>query len=252
MSCRECSTQIADDAKFCHKCGAKVVRKVEPSVPVSASSSKTKDNVKYDIMLVEITTREDISEKAHMAVAYVLFEDEIKRVSGGSDPNPEVKRQVQDEAVRNAYSMAKTLPVALKRSVRKKEALFFKERLALYGVTVLIGFCPDCGGSLDNTSERCAVCGQTAIELNVDGSNVIEARTDEPMLGKESSFCPRCGTISQGEATFCRKCGYQSGNPPAFAPQAIAVSEQTTDVADVLDTIKTVVDIAGGIKNFFS
>ena len=95
------------------------------------------DNVKYDIVLVEMTDREDLSEKAHMAVAYVLFDEEIKRISGGLEPDANMKHLAQDEATRKAYEMSGNLPATLKRSVSLKEALFFKERLAGYGVTVV-------------------------------------------------------------------------------------------------------------------
>jgi ribosomal protein L40E len=184
------------------------------STPIPSASIE--DIASYDIVLTDITNKADLSEKAHMAVAYVLFEDEIKRVSGGLEPNPQMKRQVQDEATRKAYEMAGNLPTTLKRSVRKKEALFFKERLAGYGVTVLLGYCPNCGGALGNMSDRCSVCGQVAIELGGSVPNVSVEKAEKPMLGETSSFCRKCGTLSQGEAEFCRKCGNQTGNPPAF------------------------------------
>ena len=208
MFCCKCGSQIADDAKFCHNCGAAVVE--EPRN--SATAAKIEDNAKYDIVLIEVNTGEDVTENAHMAVAYVLFEDEIKKVSDGSSPDPEVKRQVQKEATRNAYEMAKNLPATIRRSVRQKEALFFKERLAMYGVTVLLGYCPDCGGSLSDMSDSCIICGQAAIELGDDyNSTSAGGRAVEQTLGETSVFCLRCGTLSQGDADFCRKCGSPTG-----------------------------------------
>jgi len=235
MFCRKCGSQLAEDAAFCHKCGTPPVKLEEKKItPEPAPIQNIEDIAKYDIVLVDITTREELSEKAHMAVAYVLFEDEIKRVSGGLEPDPNMKRQVQDEATRNAYNMAQSLPVTLKRSVSKKEALFFKERLARYGVTVLLGYCPNCGGSLSNLSDRCATCGQAAIELGDSVVNATAVKAEEPMLGQSSSFCRKCGTMSQGEAQFCRKCGSPTGDPPAFAtPKA-----QSTVVQNTLEKAK--------------
>ena len=154
MFCRKCGSKLADDAAFCHKCGTPIVILEEYSTPPEPTPVvNIEDIAKYDIVLVDINTSDELSEKAYMAVAYVLFEDEIKKVSEGSDLDPNLKRQVQDEATRNAYQMAGNLPAILKRSVRKKEALFFKERLARYGVTVLLGYCPDCGEPLTELSD---------------------------------------------------------------------------------------------------
>jgi len=227
MFCRKCGSQLADDAAFCHKCGIPIAILEEYSPPPEPEPvANIEDIAKYDIVLVDITATDDLSEKAHMAVAYVLFEDEIKRVSEGSDLDPNLKRQVQDEATRNAYQMAGNLPAILKRSVRKKEALFFKERLARYGVTVLLGYCPDCGEPLTELSDRCSICGQAAIELGDSAANAKAVRVNEPMLGNKSAFCEKCGTISQGEATYCRKCGGQTGDPPAFMAQAASIPAQ--------------------------
>jgi hypothetical protein len=217
-------------------------------------SARIEDTARYDIVLTDITNRADLSEKAHMAVAYVLFEDEIKRVSGGLEPNPQMKQQVQDEATRKAYEMARNLPATLKRSVRKKEALFFKERLAGYGVTVLLGYCPNCGGALGNMSDRCSLCGYAAIELVDSVPNASVTRVEEPMLGETSSFCRKCGTLSQGEAEFCRKCGNQTGDPPAFASPASAYSFPATQYLEPLkQQTKSVVTHASaavsGLKN---
>ena len=228
MFCRKCGSQLADDAMFCHKCGTPPVKIEEPAVSAPIPYTKIEDIAKYDIVLVDITTREDLSEKAHMAVAYVLFEDEIKRVSGGLEPDTQLKKQVQDEATRKAYEMARNLPTTLKRSVKKKEALFFKERLAGYGVTVLLGYCPNCGGALSNMSDRCSVCGQAAIELGDRVAKSAVASVEKPMLGETSSFCRKCGTLSQGEAAFCRKCGSQTGDPPAFATSEILKQTEPT------------------------
>ena len=219
MFCRKCGTQVADSAAYCHNCGTPTAKHEENSIkPVRTPAAKVEDIAKYDIVLVEINATEELSERAHMAIAYVLFEDEIKRVSAGSDPDPAIKRQVQDEAVRNAYEMAGNLPATMKRSVRKKEALFFKERLARYGVIVLLGYCPKCGGSLSKLSDICSTCGLEAIELIDNVSAPLPVSGAEPMLGETSSFCQKCGTLSQGEAVFCRKCGSPTGPPPAFAP----------------------------------
>ena len=239
MFCRKCGSQLADDAMFCHKCGTTVVKTDEPIVSAPIPSAKIEEIAKYDIVLTDITNRADLSEKAHMAVAYVLFEDEIKRVSGGLEPDSQLKRQVQDEATRKAYEMARNLPATLKRSVRNKEALFFKERLAGYGVTVLLGYCPDCGGSLSNMSDRCMVCGQAAIELGDSVPKASVVKAEEPMLGATSSFCRKCGTMSQGEAEFCRKCGSKTGNPPAFTASISSIPIQKT-ISSVKNTISSI------------
>jgi len=242
MLCHNCGSQLAEDAAFCHKCRTPPVDLDEKTIKSEHVSVQKIENIAmYDIVLVEITSNEDLSEKAHMAVAYVLFEDEIKRISSGSEPDSDMKQQVQEEATENAYIMAKNLPATLKRSVKKKEALFFKERLAGYGVTVLLGYCPHCGGSLNKMSDTCSECGQAAIELSDDNDAIVdiidnqEAATElsddreenivdseKPMLGETSSFCVDCGTLSQGEAEFCRKCGSQTGDAPAFSPAAAA------------------------------
>jgi len=94
------------------------------------------DTVRYDVMVADIAASEDLSEKANMAVAYVIFEDLLSNVSDGSTPDPEETSRIQDEAVQIAYSMSMNLPALLKKAVQKKEALFFQERLANYGVTV--------------------------------------------------------------------------------------------------------------------
>jgi len=205
MFCCKCGAQIADDAKFCYSCGSPVTNIEETAK--SESSAGIEENAKYDIVLVEVSTEGDMSEKAHMAVAYVIFEDDIKRISDGSNPNPEIKRHVQNEATKSAYEMAKNLPVTIRRSVRQKEALFFKERLAVYGVTVLLGYCPDCGGQLNDMSDTCVICKQSAIELIDIESDATTGRPIEPVFGETSVFCLKCGTLSQGDAHFCRKCG---------------------------------------------
>jgi len=128
--------------------------------------AKTEDTAKYDIVLIDITRAEGMSGKAKMALAYVLFEDMAKAVYAGSEPSPYAKKQMQEESVKRANEMAKNIPVTLRKSVAKKEALFFKERLAKYGVTALIGYCPNCGGSLNKTSEKCTVCGHEGVELS--------------------------------------------------------------------------------------
>jgi len=218
MVCHKCETNLADDAKFCHSCGIQVIKHEAGALTSSASNQKIEDIAKYDIVIVDIASRADLSERAHMAVAYVLFEDEIRSIAGGSEPNHMVKRHVQDTATRKAFDMAKNIPVTLKKAVRKKEALFFKERLARYGVTVLVGYCPYCGGALNNTSDKCNLCYTDAIEFGNSEVNETAIKTCEPMLGETSSFCRKCGILSQGIATFCRKCGNQTGDPPAFAP----------------------------------
>jgi len=93
-------------------------------------------SLKYDIVLTDIASTEDLSEKAHMAIAYVLFEDKIKSLYGDTDPGPDVEEQVQDESAIKAYEMAENLPAVLRESVNEEEALFLKERLAKYGVAV--------------------------------------------------------------------------------------------------------------------
>jgi len=252
MVCSKCRSELADDAVYCHKCGVPPVRLEESAtVSDSASANLIEDIAKYDIVLVDITTDEEISEKAKMAVAYVIFEDEIKRVSGDSDPDPVIKNQKQEEATRSAYYMAQNLPATLKRSIRKKEALFFKKRLADYGVTVLLGYCPDCGGALSNLSDICSVCGQAAIELVESEEKAPVSDAAEPMLGESSSFCRECGTLSQGEADYCRKCGSQTGDPPAFtAPATVQndnIYELTVDETPSGEKRKKIKDLVLGM-----
>ena len=235
MVCRICGSHLADDTELCYNCGTHQSEIVEnPIRPESAPAQAIEDIAKYDIVLVEINASEELIEKAHMAIAYILYEDKIMKTASGSNPEPDVKQQIQDESIEKAYEIAKSIPVALKKAVRKKEALFFKERLARYGVIVLNGYCPDCGGSLNETSEKCMKCGHDAVEL-ID-SNIIAAaeRPDEQILGELNVFCPECGTLSQGVAEFCRKCGNKTGDK-AFPEQ----STQEEDVAAESTAIKT-------------
>jgi len=227
MFCRKCGSQLADDAGFCHKCGTMVNKNEESLASTPKTNEKIEDSAKYNIVLTDISNREDLSGKAQMAIAYVLFEDRIKEVTGGSEPDDNIKRQVQDESISAAYGMVQNLPTTLKMSVRKKEAQFFKERLAAYGVTVSLRYCPNCGGALSDMSDSCTSCGQFAIELGVNSNNTANVRAMEPMLGETSSFCRKCGTLSQGEAEFCRKCGSRTGNPPAFTYPAAGTPIQT-------------------------
>jgi len=232
MVCYKCGSTIADDAVFCHKCGSSLEKNRTVSTkPEQTVDSKIEDIAKYDIVLVEINTKEDLNEKAHMAIAYILYEDEIKNVAGSSDP--EVMQRVQDESIERAYKIAKNAPIALKRAVRKKEAIFFKERLANYGVIVLNSYCLDCGGQLNDTSEKCTQCGQNAVELSDD--NTTSKRPSEQLFGESNVLCPKCGTLSQGVAEFCRKCGNKTGEKVFPTP---SVHEQ--EVIDITGVRKKI------------
>jgi len=78
-------------------------------------------------------------------------------------------------------------------------------------------------------SDRCSVCGQAAIELGDSVPTASVVIVEAPMLGETSSFCRKCGTMSQGEAEFCRKCGNRTGDPPAFnASESILPSQTVT------------------------
>jgi len=257
MFCRKCGTQLADDAIFCHKCATAVVKIEESAVSTPVPNVSVEDNAKYNIVLTDVINRDDLSGNAQMAIAYVLFENRIKAVAGGSEPDDNMKRQVQAESISAAYGIVQNLPATLKMSVRKKEAQFFKERLATYGVTVSLRYCPNCGGALGNMSDRCSVCGYAAIELGDSVSNASVTKVEEPMLGESSSFCRKCGTLSQGEAKFCRKCGNQTGDPPAFASHASAYSFPATQYLEPLkQQTKSVVTHASaavsGLKNNFT
>jgi len=163
-------------------------RKEYESPAEQTSSPEVEDLAKYDIVIVDINTTDGLSEKAQMAIAYVLFEDEMKKSGDEADIEPDVKQQLQDEAVKKAQKMVDSIPVAIKREVSKKEALFFKERLAGYGVIALIGYCPDCGGSLNDTSEECTVCGQTAIEFMEDNTVRKKRNVKELFLASAGIF----------------------------------------------------------------
>jgi len=231
---------MPDDSLFCQKCGAKLkldeddffASEPVPSgnfednakddfftsepVPSGSFEDNTKgdfftsepvpsinieDNAKYDIVLVDISSEDDLYDKACMSIAYVIFEDAFKKVSTILEPDEELECQVQDESVRKAYEMVNNLPATLKRSVTKKEALFFKKRLASYGVTVLLGYCPNCGGPLDNMSYKCVMCGHEAVEYN-DNDEVVFISTElegarQTQQGDSGDFSSTSGESTQ-------------------------------------------------------
>lgn len=226
MFCNKCESKAYEDSVFCHRCGALLIRDdksaaipdFEPTSDMKNSAKfdtdfseiapeiDTANNAKFDIVLVEVASLEtgadeDLSEKARMAVAYVLFEDMIKEVNRDPEPDFRLKHQLQSESMKNADILISNLPAPIKRSVSKSEALFFKERLAQYGVTVILGYCPNCGGSLDDISDKCITCGHAAIEFEVSDDKEIIPDTHMPKAPVQYTAVDHAVTVQKPKET---------------------------------------------------